>query len=54
MSRWVPLAGWGAGEYQCRHCDEQYEVQHHVCPNCRSFSVDATADVTRDHETSYL
>lgn len=54
MSRWMALAGGRAGEYQCRSCNEQYDVQHHVCPNCRSFSVDSVDDVTCNHETSYL
>lgn len=54
MNRWVSLATSNSGEYQCRNCEEQFDVQHHVCPNCRSFCVDSVADVTQSHETSYF
>jgi Zn finger protein HypA/HybF involved in hydrogenase expression len=50
----MPLTVGRAGEYQCRNCEEEYDVQHHVCPNCRSFSVDSVDDVTRNHRTSYF
>lgn len=52
VSLWMPLPQVTEGEYECRNCGEQYEVQHHVCPNCAGFSVDATDDVKRSYETN--
>lgn len=26
--------------YGCLQCDNQYEVQYYVCPNCGSFTVE--------------
>lgn len=52
MSKWMRLPHVTAGEYECRNCGEQYEVQHHVCPNCAGFSVDTTTDVERSYETN--
>lgn len=54
MSLWVRLPHTRDDEYECRNCSRQYEVQHHVCPNCASFCVDTTADVERSYETTYL
>ena len=59
MSRWARLASlggseFGSDEYRCRNCDAGYDVQHHVCPNCSSFSVDPAEDVERAYETTYL
>lgn len=34
-----------AEAYVCRSCDEQFELQRHVCPACGGFSVDAVRDV---------
>lgn len=53
MNRFVTFAIGSDGEYQCRVCNEQYDVQHHVCPHCQSFSVDSIDDVTKNHEAQY-
>lgn len=29
------------GDYQCRQCYSQFEVQYHVCPTCGSFRVES-------------
>ncbi|MGQ4554760.1 hypothetical protein [Halobellus sp. GM3] len=37
------------GPYACLGCEVTYEVQHHVCPECGGFSVEArTETITRD------
>ncbi|WP_435347717.1 hypothetical protein [Haloarchaeobius sp. HRN-SO-5] len=27
-------------EYVCRSCESGYDVQHHICPDCGSYSVE--------------
>jgi rRNA maturation endonuclease Nob1 len=29
-------------EYACLTCETGYDVQHHVCPECGSYSVERT------------
>lgn len=32
-----------AGAYECKTCEESFDVQYHVCPACDGFSVEARA-----------
>ncbi|MFB6137250.1 MAG: 50S ribosomal protein L32 [Halobacteriaceae archaeon] len=34
------LATGGRGHYECGACGASYAVQHHVCPECGSFTVE--------------
>lgn len=32
--------------YRCRRCGMQFELQHHVCPECGSYTVERDAWVS--------
>ncbi|WP_435319413.1 hypothetical protein [Haloarchaeobius sp. TZWSO28] len=34
------LTGEDAESYVCRACETDFPIQHHVCPECGSYSVE--------------
>lgn len=37
------LGAESRGDYKCRGCGSAFDVQYHVCPVCRGFSVDSVS-----------